>query len=238
LQAPNEQVVTQIEQPKEPVINTNIQNTEDIAIATESAPEVQENTKRSTKNRPERTKKPKKLFSKIKKGLGIKSKKKDIKEVVQLSEQLEQNEKFQEPEERKLILEERENESVISSPEIKKMKELKVIEERKPSDIVNDVAVMESAPAIIYKEEKGLAIWNQTSSNSKNLFALHPTAKVGSYIEITNPMMNKTVQAKVIGNIPPRTYTDEISIVVSPRVAKMLGVVDKRFKVRMKYQAN
>lgn len=204
---------------------------------------------RTSSNKEARAKKPKKFMAKLKKTFGIKSKKKDITDIVTLSEQLEETPEFQEPAQRKPIVEEnkmriakekldnevaiKQRERVmIAPPAVNEIGDLK----EKPELPVEEIAPVPDAPEIVYKSEKGIAIWNQTSSNSKNMFALHPTAKVGTYIEITNPMMNKTVQAKVIGNIPPRTYTDDVSLVISPRVAKMLGVVDRRFMAKIKYR--
>ena len=237
---------------KQEVINTTFkaQPASEKPIAKVESPEVSEDVKPSKSKKREKTKKSNKFLSKLKKSLRIKSKKKDIKEVVQLSEQLEQRPDFQEPEERKKVLEAKkvetpvpafrqpvakEEKAVMVKPANEENKEITRVE---PKVEITATAPVEAAPEIIFKSEKGIAIWNQTSSDSKNMFALHPTAKVGSFIEITNPMMGKTVQAKIIGNIPPRTYTDDVSLVISPRVAKMLGVVDRRFMVKIKYREN
>jgi hypothetical protein len=67
------------------------------------------------------------------------------------------------------------------------------------------------------------------------MFALHPTARVNSVIELHNPMMNRKVLAKVIGNIPPNTYPEEVKVIISPKTAKSLGVIDQRFFVKMRY---
>ncbi len=220
----NKQLITQ--QPKISTENSSAaaQKKEPIIVQTKPAGSVVEDEN---------------MLSKLKKTFGIKSKKKDIKEVVILSEQLEENPEFQEPQERKIILAEIEANKTkpgsnstkvpLSSVDITKQ----VVKQDAP--LSNEIEIVKK-PEIVFKSEKGIAIWNQSSTDSKNLFALHSTAKVGTYIEITNPMMNKTVQAKVIGNIPPRTYTDDVSLVISPRVAKSLGVVDRRFLVKIKYQ--
>ena len=187
----------------------------------------------------------KKFLGKLKKSLEFKSRKKEkeIKDVVDLSSQLEA------PVKQKIVPREKikpdpvpESGNVNTVPKKTNAETAAIASSEEKSatenvkEKVEEVKKVEARPAIVYKTEKGIAIWNQTSSNSKNLFALHPTAKVGTFIEITNPMMNKTVQAKVIGNIPPRTYTDDVSLVISPRVAKMLGVVDRRFRVEVKFQ--
>lgn len=84
-------------------------------------------------------------------------------------------------------------------------------------------------------ERKIVAQWNKEHEDKTNLYALHATAKIGSFIEIYNPMMRRTVYAKVIGNIPANTYSSEVELIVTPRVADSLGAIDKRFMVRVKY---
>jgi hypothetical protein len=48
-------------------------------------------------------------------------------------------------------------------------------------------------------------------------------------------MKNRTAYAKVIGRIPDRAYGDEIIVVLSPSVAKMLGARDPKFFVEIRY---
>lgn len=84
------------------------------------------------------------------------------------------------------------------------------------------------------KTEVGVAFWNKAQTDYSNLFALHPRARLHSMIEITNPMMKKRVLVKVVGRIPP-TYTSDISLVVSPAVARRLGVLDPRFRAEVRF---
>lgn len=193
---------------------------------------VQEEARKEA-SRQRRKKKSKSSFmSKIKKTFGINPKKKEIKKVVQLSDQLEEKEL---PSSSEVVSEEE-----IITPIAKQEN----TESEAPTFMPNSAPLADSLASSSleveevknYKFGKGVAIWNQTSSSSKNMIALHPSAKVGSIIYITNPMMNTTVQAKVIGNIPPRTYTDDVSLIVSPYVAKQLGVVDRRFMVHIKFE--
>lgn len=178
-----------------------------------------------------------KFFGKLKKTLGIQQKNKDIKEVVKLSEQLEKTPEHETPAEKRERLK---NAEVEAAAPVDETTNSQTLEEEKAenTDLLTgpvNAGTIEAENTVVYKFEKGIAIWNQNSSDSKNLFALHKSARVGSYIELTNPMMNKTILVKVIGNIPPRTYTDDVSIVISPKVANMLGAVDRRFMVKMKY---
>ena len=83
--------------------------------------------------------------------------------------------------------------------------------------------------------QQGVAFWDPDSREDSDLYALHRTAAIDSVIEITNPMRNRTVYAKVIGRIPDTAYGNNIVVVVSPLTAKLLGARDPRFFVRIRY---
>ncbi len=83
-------------------------------------------------------------------------------------------------------------------------------------------------------EQKGLAVWKPGNVNA-HFYVLHPTAKVGSYMEITNPMLKRTITAKVAGHIPPGLYQSNVGIVVSPSTARALGALDQQFYARWRY---
>lgn len=84
-------------------------------------------------------------------------------------------------------------------------------------------------------ENKGIAIWRNNGFGKNKMFALHATARINSYIELDNPMMDRVVYAKVVGNIPPNTYPEEVKVIISPKTASNLGVLDQRFFIKMKY---
>ena len=86
----------------------------------------------------------------------------------------------------------------------------------------------------VIHEQKGLAVW-KPGNLSSNYYVLHPTAKLGSYMEITNPMLHRTITAKVAGHIPPGLYQSHVGIVVSPSTARALGVLDQQFFARWRY---
>lgn len=88
-------------------------------------------------------------------------------------------------------------------------------------------------PAIHSKKIR--AQWNSKSKDKTNLFALHATAKKGSFIEVYNPMLDRMVIAKVVGNIPDKIYKNNVELIVSPKVAETLGVVDKKFFVTIRF---
>ena len=87
----------------------------------------------------------------------------------------------------------------------------------------------------IFRSQTGIALWNKNSVDKENLYAMHKTAKINSLIEIYNPLLKRKAFAKVIGNIKPGLYPDDISLIVTPRVAQSLGMKDKRFRVVMKF---
>lgn len=87
----------------------------------------------------------------------------------------------------------------------------------------------------VVKEAKGVAYWQKNGTKYSELYCLHREAVIGTTIAVTNPMKNKTVYAKVIGRIPPGAYSQEVIIIISPTVAQMLGAIDGRFYVKIKY---
>jgi hypothetical protein len=84
-------------------------------------------------------------------------------------------------------------------------------------------------------EERGIAFWKKESGIDRGNYVLHRDAPLHSIIEITNPMFNKTVYAKVVGKIPPNTYSHEVKIVITSGLAKELGAIDARFFTYIKY---
>ncbi len=87
----------------------------------------------------------------------------------------------------------------------------------------------------VYKEQRGIAVWNKEIGHMTDLYALHRDAPVGSTLEITNPMIDKTIYAKVIDHMPTNMYPHQVCIVVSPAIANLLGAVDSRFFVKVRY---
>lgn len=100
---------------------------------------------------------------------------------------------------------------------------------------VFDTLIAQPETVVKYRKIKGVASWNKNSSDKENLFALHPTATKNSLIKIYNPLLNRTVWAQVIGSFDASLYDKGIDIIVSPRVAKSLGMNDKRFQVELEF---
>jgi len=103
------------------------------------------------------------------------------------------------------------------------------------NEVMDSLKIEVKTPEII--DQKGLAIWNRDSKVS-GIFALHDDAKPGTLIEILNPQLNRREFIKVIGKIPSNSYHPNVKVIVSPEAAKVLGALDPRFYVKMKYISN
>lgn len=80
----------------------------------------------------------------------------------------------------------------------------------------------------------GIAVWNR-ESRVRGVYVLSNDAAMNTMMEITNPMGQRKIIARVIGNIPENTYADNVKIVLSPDAAMNLGALDTRFYVRLQY---
>jgi len=83
-------------------------------------------------------------------------------------------------------------------------------------------------------EGQGVCFWHRESQERGDLYALHREARIGTTIEVFNPLGGRKVYAKVIGRIPAG-YESNIEIILSPEAARKLGARDPRFFVRLKY---
>lgn len=99
-----------------------------------------------------------------------------------------------------------------------------------PRDFIKEA----KSEGLVVREQKGLAVWKPGAVSSQ-FYVLHSSAKIGTYMEITNPMLHRTITAKVSGNIPPGLYQSHVGIVVSPSTARALGVLDQQFFARWRY---
>ena len=78
-----------------------------------------------------------------------------------------------------------------------------------------------------------VANWDKSMPDNGTMYVLHRDAVIDSYIQMYNPILRRSVLAKVIGRIPYGAYTNNVSLVLSPQAAKQLGALDKRFKVEV-----
>jgi LysM repeat protein len=88
-------------------------------------------------------------------------------------------------------------------------------------------------------EERGTAVWiADPGLDASKMLVLHKSAAVGTIIQITNPMTNRSTFAKVVGKFTDNeTYKDAI-IVMTKAVAESIGALDKRFLCTLTYAAN
>ncbi len=93
------------------------------------------------------------------------------------------------------------------------------------------------------KVQQGPARWiskslNQTTTSPNQsttaLYALHNQAAKSSIIAVENPMTGRKVFVKVLGKIPSN-YDPRTIVLISPEVARMLGVLDEKFYARVHY---
>jgi len=84
-------------------------------------------------------------------------------------------------------------------------------------------------------DTKAVAQWNKNIPDNGELYVLHNTAAVDTYMELYNDLVKRSVRAKVIGKIPFGAYTSDVKLIVSPRAAQALGALNERFRVSVKY---
>ncbi len=83
--------------------------------------------------------------------------------------------------------------------------------------------------------EKAVATWDKADNEPLNMFVLHHSAKLNSYVRVENPMLGRIALAKVIGRLPSNIQDPQIKMIVSTAVANSLGVKDERFLTEIKF---
>lgn len=131
------------------------------------------------------------------------------------------------------------NESVFAKtkneqPEKEKTKFVGIISRPVSLDEKDDGQEEDKEHILRYHRDSGVALWNK-SSRVKGVYVLSKDAAVNSMIEISNPMVQRKIFARVIGNIPANTYPDNVKVVLSPEAAMTLGALDSRFFVKLHY---
>lgn len=92
--------------------------------------------------------------------------------------------------------------------------------------------------SMIATSEKGVATWidnNGIQSSGDRFYALHSSAPIGSIVKVRNLMNNRTIYAKVIGNLSESEKQEKVLIKLSAGAAERLNVLDNRFVVEMTY---
>lgn len=93
----------------------------------------------------------------------------------------------------------------------------------------------ESKSPVFIVSEKGIAYRQGGQYAAKGLIVMHPSARINSKISLFNPMLNRKVEATVVGELPKQSYPEDISVVISPSVANALGALDRKFLVEITY---
>jgi len=99
-------------------------------------------------------------------------------------------------------------------------------------ELLGSIAYDESLATIAKSD---VAHWDKSIPDNGSVFALHNEAVLNSYIYVYNPLVKRQQRVKVIGRIPYGTYTNDVKLLLSPRAAKHLGGIDRRFKVKVEY---
>ncbi len=85
-------------------------------------------------------------------------------------------------------------------------------------------------------EEKGIAVWiTDPDLDPNKMLILHRIAPVGTIMQITNPMTNRSTFAKVVGKFTENETTKDVIIVMTKAVADAVGALDKRFFCNLSY---
>ncbi|MBK9272267.1 MAG: LysM peptidoglycan-binding domain-containing protein [Saprospiraceae bacterium] len=121
------------------------------------------------------------------------------------------------------------NESLISTRE-DSMKNAKI-----DSNAISLVPEIKTTPTFTYNfEKRGVAARSKIELGRGRFYALHRDVPKNKFIQILNPITGRSVLAKVVGRIP-KTFAEDIEVVVSSEAAKELWAIDKKFFVEVKY---
>lgn len=111
-----------------------------------------------------------------------------------------------------------------------------VSEKSNAGEAAGDAMNVENENTETWVSDRGVAYWQHGHRANTHKYVLHNSAEINSIIELYNPMLKRTVRAKVIGRIPGETYRDDIDVVLSSGAAESLGALDSRFQVEMRYK--
>lgn len=84
-------------------------------------------------------------------------------------------------------------------------------------------------------QQTGKATWKRNQAANSGFSALHSFAPVNAVISVINPMNNRELFVKVIGQIPDTVYDKATIVVLSPAAARFLGARDASFFAKVKY---
>jgi LysM repeat protein len=81
--------------------------------------------------------------------------------------------------------------------------------------------------------EQGSAV-KMTKNKSIDLVCLHKDLERGKILKVENPMNGRILYLKVIGSIPQH-FEQKVKLVTPEYVAKLLGVIDESFYIKIQY---
>jgi LysM repeat protein len=84
-------------------------------------------------------------------------------------------------------------------------------------------------------QEEGMAEAIAEGPDHQRYLALHRTAPVGTIIQVENEMNGHMVFVRVIGKLPDTGANTKLIIKLSQKACSSLGMVDKRFPVKLSY---
>jgi rare lipoprotein A (peptidoglycan hydrolase) len=73
-------------------------------------------------------------------------------------------------------------------------------------------------------------------TGSQQLYALHRTAPVGSFLVVHNESLNRSVRVKVIGEIPKNDANKKYIVKLSEAACEELGFNNREFYVRVVFR--
>lgn len=94
---------------------------------------------------------------------------------------------------------------------------------------------LEYSPDMDIIETKMVACWDKNIPDNGSVFVMNDDARKGSLMELYNPVLKRSIRAKVLGPVPVGAYPADVKLILSPRAAKLLRGLDSRFGVSVKF---
>ncbi|GJM60099.1 LysM peptidoglycan-binding domain-containing protein [Persicobacter diffluens] len=134
---------------------------------------------------------------------------------------------------------EQETEVVKTLPATTKPKPVKEVTAKADNPEVKEIAYsreeIEDGTDFKKIRERGMSGIMTGSEDTKKYLALHPSAPVGTIMQVRNDMNNYSVFVRVIGKLPPTGDNANLVIALSKTAYERLGAFDQRFPVEVTY---
>jgi LysM repeat protein len=115
----------------------------------------------------------------------------------------------------------------------KKKKEPKVEQPKVEADPIPDIEETKPATAKERKETGTVMVIDDNFPDADKNIALHPTAKVGTIILVSNNASNESVYVRVVGLL--QSDDKNVVIMISPEAAKTIGIKGSKGQVQLSY---